>query len=170
MSLLRHLLQILGISTFSSNHPRSIPNSLIAGKATNPILTLETAQSIFVPTLPEAGCQTLGYMLSMFPHVPKGTYSWGNALAINTSSVEETPRSKGTAFCTLNIFFLFFKKIRDELTISWCLLGSGWTNTFHFIDPTGVAAVFGTQILPTMDADVLKACLDFENALYAGLA
>jgi len=57
------------------------------------------------------------------------------------------------------------------LTILWCLLGAGWASTFHFIDPTtGVAAVFGTQILPTMDIDVWKANFDFENALYAGLA
>jgi hypothetical protein len=51
------------------------------------------------------------------------------------------------------------------------LIGSGWAGTFHFIDPTtGVAAVFGTQILPAMDAENLKASLDFENVLYAGLA
>ena len=51
------------------------------------------------------------------------------------------------------------------------IIGSGWASTFHFIDPTtGVAAVFGTQILPIIDDEVLKANLEFENALYAGLA
>ncbi|KIM38852.1 hypothetical protein M413DRAFT_447549 [Hebeloma cylindrosporum] len=127
LNLLRHLLQIL------------------AGKATNPILKLEAVQSIFVPTLPEAGSKSLELFLSMFPHVPKGTYSWGNALALNTSAVEGG-RSNGTGF--------------------W----SGWASTFHLIDPTkGVAVVFGTQLLPAMDAEILKASLDFENALYAAL-
>jgi len=51
------------------------------------------------------------------------------------------------------------------------IIGSGWASTFHLIDPTtGVAAVFGTQILPILDDEIHKACLEFENALYAGLA
>jgi len=55
------------------------------------------------------------------------------------------------------------------LIASWCI-GGGWAGTSHFIDlVTGVAAVFGTQILPTFDADTFKAGQDFEMALYAGL-
>ena len=86
LSLLRHLLQILGKS-------RSNSNSLTAGKATDPILKLETVQSIFVPTIPEAGCQKLELVLSIIPHQLKGTYSWGNSLGINTSDIEGAPNS-----------------------------------------------------------------------------
>jgi len=128
LTLLRHLLQIL------------------AGKATDPILKVETVQSMFVPTLPEGGCQALAQFMSVHPHQPNGTCSWSNSLAINTSDIEGT-RRKGTGF--------------------W----SGWAGTFHFIDPaTGVAAVFGTQIVPVLDDYTFEANMNFEKALYAGLA
>lgn len=65
------------------------------------------------------------------------------------------------------------------MTLFWFLrlltafryIGNGWTGTAHFIDPsTGVAAVFGTQTLPTLDVETWKAYPEFENALYAALA
>ena len=59
---------------------------------------------MFVPTLPEAGSQAFAFLLSMFPHQAKGTYSWSNALAINTSDVEGA-RRKGTGFCMLTELF-----------------------------------------------------------------
>lgn len=38
------------------------------------------------------------------------------------------------------------------------------------MDPTtGVAAVFGTQLVPPFDPDLLGYYAEFENALYAGL-
>ena len=100
LSLLRHLLQILGMLFLIQNKSRLNSNSLTAGKANNPILKLETVQSIFVPTISEADCQKLELILSIIPHQPKGTYSWGNSLGINTSDVEGA-RRKGTGFCTL---------------------------------------------------------------------
>ena len=39
------------------------------------------------------------------------------------------------------------------------------------IDPeTGVAAVFGTQIIPTADQEVYRLYVEFEKTLYAGLS
>lgn len=48
--------------------------------------------------------------------------------------------------------------------------GSGWANTNHFIDPTtGVAVIFGSQVLPPVNAEVQKYYVEFEEVLYAGL-
>jgi len=48
--------------------------------------------------------------------------------------------------------------------------GSGWAGTVYFMDPTtGVAAVFGTQILPGRDIETTKLYKEFEEALYSGL-
>ena len=52
-----------------------------------------------------------------------------------------------------------------------CVPGSGWAGTYFWMDPTtGIAAVFGTQIIPRRDIDVIKVFTDFEETLYAGLA
>lgn len=46
--------------------------------------------------------------------------------------------------------------------------GYGFTGTYYFIDPTsGIAAVCYTQILPTLDSEVLKVWQEAEEALYA---
>jgi hypothetical protein len=72
-------------------------------------------------------------------------------------------KGQGSVRCPL---FVWIPDVDDLI-----ILGFGWAGAFHLIDPTtGVATVFGMQILPTMDGDILKASLDFEQALYAGLA
>lgn len=39
------------------------------------------------------------------------------------------------------------------------------------MDPaTGVAAVFGTQLIPTADREVFQVVAEFEETFYAGLA
>lgn len=49
--------------------------------------------------------------------------------------------------------------------------GLGWAGTHFFIDPaTGIAAVFGTQILPFPDPQVAALWERLERALYAGLS
>jgi CubicO group peptidase (beta-lactamase class C family) len=52
-----------------------------------------------------------------------------------------------------------------------CVPGSGWAGTYFWIDPTtGIAAVFGTQIIPSRDIEVIKTFVSCEETLYAGLA
>ena len=46
--------------------------------------------------------------------------------------------------------------------------GYGYAGTYYFIDPTsGIAAVCYTQLLPTLDSEVLKVWQEAEEALYA---
>ncbi|KAF8169817.1 beta-lactamase/transpeptidase-like protein [Pholiota molesta] len=129
LKLLRHILQI---------H---------AGKATNPILSLESVQSLFVGTSTEAGVKNLDLFTASAP--TKGN-SWSTALAV--SSVDAPGRrKKGSAF--------------------W----SGWAGTYFFMDPTtGLAGVYGTQLNGTVsgsrDPENLEAFTAFEETLYAGLA
>jgi hypothetical protein len=48
--------------------------------------------------------------------------------------------------------------------------GYGWAGTYYFIDPTsGIAAICCTQVLPTLDSEVLKIWQEAEEALYEGL-
>ncbi|KAF8964753.1 beta-lactamase [Flammula alnicola] len=106
----------------------------------NPILNEETVRQIFVPALAEKGSQSL----SEFVMVP-GT-QWGTALAICT---EDWPkrRRKGSVF--------------------W----GGWAGTAHFIDPTsGIAVVFGIQITPSGDIEVVKVWSKLEALLYSALS
>ena len=52
-----------------------------------------------------------------------------------------------------------------------CVPGSGFMGTYAWMDPTtGIAAVFGTQIIPSGDVDVIRVFTSFEETLYAGLA
>jgi hypothetical protein len=48
--------------------------------------------------------------------------------------------------------------------------GYGYANTYYFLDPeTGVALVFGTQLIPTRDAEVLRLWDEIEGIFYSGL-
>jgi hypothetical protein len=48
--------------------------------------------------------------------------------------------------------------------------GYGWANTYHFLDPeTGVALVFGSQLVPPRDAEMLKLWDELEGIIYSGL-
>lgn len=49
--------------------------------------------------------------------------------------------------------------------------GYGWAGTYYFVDPeTGIAAVYGTQVVPTCDAEVVQLWEELERALYAGIS
>lgn len=49
-------------------------------------------------------------------------------------------------------------------------LGYGWAGTYYFMDPaTGIAVVYGTQVVPTTDIEVVALWDRLERALYAGL-
>jgi len=127
LALLRHFLQIK------------------AGKTPpNAILSANTVQEMFTPTLSLAGSKSLDLFLS-FVGVPPGN-QWGTALALRT---EDKPgqRKKGSAF--------------------W----SGWAGTFGHIDPeAGVAVVFGTQLVPSLtEGEIFRLQGEFEHILYSGL-
>ena len=48
--------------------------------------------------------------------------------------------------------------------------GYGWAGTYYFMDPTtGIAVVYGTQVVPPTDPEVDRLWAQLETALYAGL-
>ncbi|KAF8065112.1 beta-lactamase/transpeptidase-like protein, partial [Lyophyllum atratum] len=110
-----------------------------AGTAINPILTSGSVQTFFQPTLTPLGVQALD------DWVGKKGNQYSTALALKTV---DTPgrRRKGSA--------------------GWY----GWANTEHFMDPqTGIALVFGSQIVPKHDPEVNKVWQQVEEAFYRGL-
>ncbi|KDR77348.1 hypothetical protein GALMADRAFT_443271 [Galerina marginata CBS 339.88] len=118
-----------------------------AGRAQNPILSAESVRSLFEPSLDDNAAKSIKAFISLDPYTPRETgVQWTNALALCTTDWPGR-RKKGTAF--------------------WF----GWAHTFFFMDPTtGVAAVFGTQLINTADAEALKLNAEFEKVLYAGLS
>lgn len=49
-------------------------------------------------------------------------------------------------------------------------VGYGWAGTCGYIDPqTGIAAVFGTQVVPSLDGEVYTLTEEFERTLYSNL-
>ncbi|KAF9045342.1 beta-lactamase/transpeptidase-like protein [Panaeolus papilionaceus] len=113
------------------------------GNATNPILKSETVKTLFEPTLNDKGVSSLSSLVLFTDHRPN--CQWSNSLALCTADWPGG-RKKGSAF--------------------W----SGWAGTYFHIDPqTSIAAVFGTQIYPSRDAEVLQTFAQFERTLYDGL-
>ncbi|KDR77346.1 hypothetical protein GALMADRAFT_225461 [Galerina marginata CBS 339.88] len=112
-----------------------------SGKSTKGILSQATVDELFVPVLTDAGSKSLDLFANNFPG-----NQWSTGLAVVTHDWPNR-RKKGSAY--------------------W----SGWAGTYFFMDPTtGVAAVFGTQIVPSRDPEVIKLYGEFEETLYAGLA
>ncbi|KAF4613304.1 hypothetical protein D9613_011204 [Agrocybe pediades] len=108
------------------------------------ILSPQTVHELFVPALPPEGLGSLQQFTDGYKDHP-GNNQWSTALAVTTSDWPGR-RKKGSAF--------------------W----SGWAGTFYFMDPTtGIAFVFGTQILPSRDPEVTKLYTELEETLYAGL-
>jgi len=121
LTLLRHLLLIK------------------AGRAQNPIMSVETVSSLFAPSIPPHGAANIE-LFTGWKHV-----GYGIGLCLAT---EDWPgrRRKGSGF--------------------WY----GWAGTYYFMDPaTGIAMVYGTQVVPTTDAEVVKLWEQLERAFYAGL-
>ncbi|KAK7033441.1 beta-lactamase/transpeptidase-like protein [Favolaschia claudopus] len=131
LSLLRHLLQIK------------------AGRASNPILSRDSVDSMFTPSLPTEAARTnlnlLVPLLNPCLGVTAGGADFGFGLMVNTI---EAPgkRRKGSG--------------------SW----SGMAMTSYFLDPTtGVAVVFGTQLLPGLDNAYQRLYGTLEEEIYKGL-
>ncbi|KAJ6562009.1 beta-lactamase/transpeptidase-like protein [Mycena capillaripes] len=115
LTVLRHLLQIKGM------------HFLFSGRATNPILSRASVDSMFSPTLPPAGVATLSNNVEPHIGVPAGAAQFGRGLMVTTADVPGKRRS-GTG--------------------GW----GGWASTSFFVDPTtGVAAVFGMQVVRSAD-------------------
>ncbi|GLB39797.1 putative beta-lactamase transpeptidase-like protein [Lyophyllum shimeji] len=110
-----------------------------AGTAVNPILSKASLDTFFQPTLTPLGVEELNDWSG------KRGHQYSTALALWTVD-EPGRRRKGSA--------------------GWY----GWANTEYFIDPeTGVALVFGSQIVPRQDPEVMKVFEQLEEAFYRGL-
>lgn len=109
----------------------------------NPIVSQDTVKSLFVPSLSEEGAQSLNIWMS--PHNLGDNLQWSNALCLNT---------------------LDWPGRRKKLSAFWF----GWAGTYYFLDPTtGVAAVLGSQVIPTRDKEVIRLWIKLEETLYANL-
>ncbi|KAF7346174.1 Acyltransferase mlcH [Mycena sanguinolenta] len=115
-----------------------------AGTGVNPILSAASVATLFEPTLDVPAANSLAKMLGM----PEGSVQFSTGQMLATADVPGR-RKKGTG--------------------AW----GGFASTSYFIDPeTGIAAVFGTQLVPTSaDYDVAYENLwsEVEEAIYAGL-
>ncbi|KAF9485646.1 beta-lactamase/transpeptidase-like protein [Pholiota conissans] len=137
-------LHLGGIGMFSSMRDylkllRHILQINACKNIANPIFRTETLHQLFIPALTEKGSKSL----SDFLMVP-GT-QWGTALAIAT---QDNPQG------------------RKKGSIWW----GGWAGTEHFIDPvSGIAVVFGTQIVPQANAQTMAVWTKLEALIYAAL-
>ncbi|KAJ6489042.1 beta-lactamase/transpeptidase-like protein [Mycena sanguinolenta] len=120
-----------------------------ANCATNPILSRALVDSMFSPTLSPAGAAMLQEAVNT--NVPylglpaAGAAQIGHGLFVNLIDVPGK-RKSGSG--------------------SW----AGWASTSFFVDPTtGVAAVFGMQVVPTGDETHIRLFDVLERGIYAGL-
>jgi hypothetical protein len=125
----------------------------------NPILKAESVRSIFTPALTEQGSNSLSDFI-----MTKGS-QWSTALALATTDWPQQ-RKKGTAWCTQTSSY------HPHLILLIYITGGGWAGTRHLMDPaTGIAAVFGSQIVPRsrFDAEIVELWGRLEGLVYAGL-
>ncbi|KAF4612853.1 hypothetical protein D9613_011158 [Agrocybe pediades] len=117
-------------------------------RAKNPILTHETVSRMFESSLPPASSKALFQFTSMGEIYPKDSevelnFGLGICLAMEDW---DGKKKKGSGF--------------------WY----GWAGTYYFLDPqTGIAAVYGTHLVPTFDPEVKELWDRLERTLYAGL-
>ncbi|KAF7375628.1 hypothetical protein MSAN_00451900 [Mycena sanguinolenta] len=118
-----------------------------ANCATHPILSRASVDSMFSPSLPPAGAAAL-QVAENDPYLglpAVGAAQFGHGLFVNMVDVPGK-RRKGSG--------------------SW----GGWASTSFFVDPTtGVAAVFGMQLVPTGDETHMRLFDVLERGVYAGL-
>ena len=136
-----------------------------AGTAPEPILQAASLQTFFQPSLTPAGEKALKEMTDNLGGIGD---SWSTALCINKADVPGK-RRKGSGWCEHGDFFPFcLERILTRKKIF--AAGYGWAGTYYFIDPeTGVAAILGSQLVPSTDPEVAKLWDGLEGALYAGL-
>ncbi|KDR77296.1 hypothetical protein GALMADRAFT_96063 [Galerina marginata CBS 339.88] len=110
-----------------------------SGLAKNPILTIDKVSSLFKPSIVPHGSTNI----ELFTGWKDVSFGVGLCLA-----TEDWPgrRKRGSGF--------------------WY----GWAGTYYFMDPvTGIAVVYGTQVAPTGDVEVIRLWENLERATYAGL-
>ncbi|EAU82774.1 beta-lactamase [Coprinopsis cinerea okayama7 len=111
----------------------------------NAILKQETVKSLFQPKLTPLGGQMLTAIVGFLDPSSAHDLDWGNGFAVNTADWEGR-RKAGSGF--------------------W----SGWAGTWYFLDPkTGIALVFGSQIVPPMDVVTAEIAEKAERIVYANL-
>ncbi|KAJ7733322.1 beta-lactamase [Mycena metata] len=116
-----------------------------AGSATAPILSRASVDSMFAQTLTPAGGASLLTMIDPYLGLPSGGAQHGYGLSVMAVDVENRRRAGSGAW-------------------------GGWANTSYFLDPaTGIAVVFGTQLIPTGDKTHKRVFKDIETEIYAGL-
>ncbi|KAF9541421.1 beta-lactamase/transpeptidase-like protein [Agrocybe pediades] len=115
-------------------------------RASSPILSHETVNLMFKSSVPPASSKALFQFTSLeeiYPREVELNFGLGICLA---KEDWDGRKKKGSGF--------------------WY----GWAGTYYFMDPqTGIAAVYGTQLVPTFDTEVKQLWDRLERALYAGL-
>jgi methyl acetate hydrolase len=150
LTILRHLLQI------EAGH--DVPSA---------ILKQETVKDLFVPRLSATAALGLNAITQITD--PQSTdLNWSVAAAVNVKDWEGR-RKAGSLTCELSSCNIHGSIIQ---TMADCghTTGSGWAGTWYFVDPkTGIAMVFGSQVVPPMDS-VTREILDKAEAIvYANL-
>ncbi|TFK28569.1 beta-lactamase [Coprinopsis marcescibilis] len=111
----------------------------------NAILTRDTVKSLFAPKLGPAGSFALSFLIQAVVKMTFNQPNWSTALAITTTELEGR-RKPGSGF--------------------W----SGWAGTYYFLDPaSGIALVFGSQVVPPMDPLATEISDKAERIVYAHL-
>ena len=153
-------------SLASNRRSACFPNSLttisdclrLAGTATNPILNAGSVHLLFEPSITSAGADILNDTFG------ETDMQFGCGLCINTKD-RLGKRRKGSGWCELPPYIIYLHLLADTAK------GYGWANTYHFLDPeSGVALVFGTQLVPTRDVEVLKLWDELEGIFYNDLS
>ncbi|KAH6909517.1 beta-lactamase [Coprinopsis sp. MPI-PUGE-AT-0042] len=107
----------------------------------NALLKVDTVKGIFKPQLSSSAAGSLNLMVQMIDPISKNL-NWSTALAVATRDFEGTRRKAG----------------------------SGWAGNWYFMDPkAGVALVFGSQVVPPMDAVTREIADRAEEIVYANL-
>lgn len=112
----------------------------------NAVLKRETVKSLFEPKLGPAGAGALTMLMQMLDAESAALgVNWGNGIAIN---LQDWPGMR-------------------KANSGWW---SGWAGTWFVLDPTsGVAVVFGSQVVPPMDPVTLEIFQKAEQIVYANL-
>jgi len=116
-------------------------------------LSAASVSDLFKPSLTEKAAASIAYF-------PDSQWSVGLCLAKNDWPGR---RKKGSGYCRL----LPYHDSDISLTHA---KGWGWAGTYYFLDPTtGIAVVFGTQVVPPIDTETVKLWEEVEKVIYAGL-
>jgi hypothetical protein len=115
LSLLRHILEILGELFLASFHVRF--DTRLDGTAANPVLSKASLHHFFTPTLTPEGQRALCEMF----HSPQGSLQFSFALAIQTQDRGPEKMSAGSGWCKLSFrpvvlyYILYWNSYRGRM-------------------------------------------------------